>query len=51
MQNFSRNLTSENTLSANDIIWPVFIKEGKAIKQVIDAMPDVFCFSIDILIK
>ena len=51
MQKFSRKLTSENALSANDIIWPVFIKEGKAIKQVIDAMPDVFCFSIDSLIK
>ena len=28
MKNFSRKLISENFLNVNDLIWPLFVKEG-----------------------
>ena len=33
MQKFSRNLTSENLLTSNDLIWPVFIMDGQNNKK------------------
>ena len=39
---WSRRLVRENTLSANDLIWPIFIKEGKNIKEPIKTMPGVY---------
>ena len=44
---WSRRLVSENTLSANDLIWPIFIREGKNIKEPIKSMPGVYRFSLD----
>jgi porphobilinogen synthase len=37
----------EHTLSTNDLIWPIFITEGKNIKEPIESMPGVFRYSID----
>jgi porphobilinogen synthase len=37
----------ENTLSANDLIWPIFICEGKNKKEPIETMPNVYRYSID----
>jgi porphobilinogen synthase len=37
----------ENTLSTNDLIWPIFICEGKNVKESIKAMPGVYKYSID----
>jgi len=44
---WSRRLVRENTLSANDLIWPIFIKEGKNIKEPIKTMPGVYRYSLD----
>ena len=44
---WSRRLVQENTLSANDLIWPIFICEGKNVKESIKAMPGVYKYSID----
>ena len=44
---WSRRLVSENSLSCNDLIWPIFIREGKNIKEPIESMPGVFRYSID----
>ena len=30
-----RRLVRENHLSSNDLIWPIFIREGKKIKEPI----------------
>ena len=30
---WSRRLVSENNLSTNDLIWPIFLKDGKDIDQ------------------
>ena len=43
---FSRRLVAENTLTANDLIYPVFVIEGKDIKNPIDSMPGIYQYSI-----
>ncbi|MCF6301332.1 MAG: porphobilinogen synthase [Proteobacteria bacterium] len=45
-----RNLVCENSLSADDLIWPVFILEGFNRKEAIDSMPGVSRMSVDILL-
>ena len=42
-----RRLVSESNLSTNDLILPIFLKEGKNIKQNIKSMPGIFRYSID----
>ena len=44
---WSRRLVSENNLSTNDLIWPIFIKEGKNIKEPIESMPGVYRYTLD----
>ena len=48
---WSRRLVQENTLSSNDLIWPIFICEGKNVKERINSMPGVYRHSIDRLEK
>jgi len=42
-----RNLVKETHLHIEDFIYPLFIVEGKDIKQEIPTLPDVYHFSID----
>ena len=42
-----RNLVEEHSLTSNDLIWPVFICEGKNKKEEIKSMPNVYRYSID----
>ena len=44
---WSRRLISENTLSVNDLIQPIFVIEGKNKKVPIKTMPGIFRYSID----
>ena len=44
---WSRRLVRENNLSSNDLIWPIFIREGKNIKEPIKTMPAVYRYSLD----
>ena len=46
-KDWSRRLVQENTLSTNDLIWPIFICEGKNVKESIKTMPGVYKYSID----
>ena len=46
-----RRLVSEHNLSANDLILPLFVKEGSKKKESIDSMPNIFRYSIDELSK
>lgn len=46
-----RDLVCETTLSVNDFIYPLFVKEGKNIKKEIGSMPGVFQMSIDEIVK
>lgn len=46
----TRQLMRENTLTANDLILPIFIIEGENQRQSIDTMPNVERLSIDQLL-
>jgi porphobilinogen synthase len=45
-----RSMVRETTLSVNDFIYPLFVTEGKDIKNPIISMPGNYQYSIDILI-
>ena len=51
MQAFSRRLVAENRLGINDLIWPLFVIEGKNQTEAIHAMPGVSRHSIDRLVE
>ena len=42
-----RSLVRENQLRIDDLIYPLFIEEGKGIKKEIESMPGIFRFSLD----
>ena len=44
---WSRLLVSENRLSPNDLIWPIFLTDGKNQKNQISTMPEVYRYSVD----
>ena len=44
---WSRRLVSENNLSTNDLIWPIFIREGKNIIEPIKSMPGIHRYTLD----
>ena len=46
-KDWSRRLVQENNLSTNDLIWPIFICEGKKTKEPIRSMPGVYKYSLD----
>ena len=48
---FSRRLMAENQLSVNDLIYPVFVLEGKNRRESIESMPGIERLSIDLLIE
>ena len=48
---FSRRLMRETHLSTDDLIFPVFVKEGAGDKQAIPSMPGICRLSIDLLLQ
>ncbi|MEA2094327.1 MAG: porphobilinogen synthase, partial [Pseudomonadota bacterium] len=47
---FSRRLMRENLLSVDDLIYPVFVLEGKHQREPVASMPGVERVSIDELL-
>ena len=47
---FSRNMMRENTLTAHDLIYPVFVLEGSKQRQTVSSMPGVERLSLDLLL-
>lgn len=47
---WSRRLMSENHLSVDDLIWPVFVLEGENQREAIASMPGVERLSVDLLV-
>jgi len=45
------DLTSECAVTANDLIQPVFVKEGLSDKEPIESMPGIFRFGEDSVLK
>jgi porphobilinogen synthase len=48
---FSRRLMRENTLSANDFIYPMFILDGEQRREAVESMPGIERVSIDLLLE
>ena len=48
---FSRRMMRETVLTANDLIYPVFVLEGKNQKEPIASMPGIERLSIDLLVE
>ncbi|SDA73774.1 porphobilinogen synthase [Mesorhizobium qingshengii] len=48
---WSRRLVQENRLTVDDLIWPIFVVDGKQVREPIAAMPGVFRLSIDLAVK
>jgi porphobilinogen synthase len=42
-----RALVAENTLTAGDLIWPLFVRDGDGIEEPVPSMPGVMRRSID----
>ncbi|WP_041943081.1 porphobilinogen synthase [Variovorax paradoxus] len=47
---FTRNLVRENTLTVNDLIYPVFVQEGEKRLDAVSSMPGVERLSLDLLL-
>ncbi|MBE0530168.1 MAG: porphobilinogen synthase [Rhodospirillales bacterium] len=48
---WARRLVAENSLSVADLIWPVFVVEGKGQRQPVPSMPGVNRLSVDLLVE
>ncbi len=48
---WSRRLVQENRLTVDDLIWPIFLIDGKDVREPIPAMPGVFRLSVDLAVK
>ncbi len=42
-----RGLVRENTLTKDDLIWPVFVREGEGVEEPVPSMPGVLRRSVD----
>ena len=48
---FSRRLMRENILTPDDLIYPMFVIEGKGQREVVSSMPGIERMSIDLLVE
>ncbi|WP_286828530.1 MULTISPECIES: porphobilinogen synthase [Kordiimonas] len=48
---WSRRMVRENHLSADDLIWPIFVREGKGVVEPVASMPGVNRLSVDEAVK
>ena len=44
---WSRRLVRENAMSVDDLIWPIFIREGEKLTEAVPSMPGVERYSVD----
>ncbi len=49
--NWSRRLVAEHRLTSADLIWPLFVIEGKAQREAVASMPGVERLSIDLIVE
>ena len=48
---WARDLVRENTLTVADLIWPIFVIDGKDKTEAISSMPGVLRYSVDHAVK
>jgi porphobilinogen synthase len=46
-----RRMVAETTLSVNDLIYPLFVVEGKGVREPVPSMPGIDRFSVDLLVE
>ncbi|MFD1911925.1 porphobilinogen synthase [Halodurantibacterium flavum] len=46
-----RDLCQENVLTAKDLIWPVFVREGTDVEEPVASMPGVSRLSVDRVVR
>jgi porphobilinogen synthase len=46
-----RGLVRENTLTVDDLIWPVFVRDGEGIEEPVPSMPGVVRRSVDKIVE
>ena len=51
MSDWSRRLYAETQISSDDFLWAIILKDGKNVREPIDAMPGVFRLSPDEAVK
>jgi porphobilinogen synthase len=47
----ARNLVAENRLSVDDLIWPIFVIDGKRKREPVESMPGVDRLSVDLTVQ
>ena len=47
----TRALTREHTLTVDDLIWPVFLRDGEGVEEEIPSMPGVHRLSVDKVVE
>ncbi len=50
LDDWSRRLVRENALTANDLIWPVFVQEGRGKRTAVPSMPGADRLSVDLVV-
>ncbi|MBM3584849.1 MAG: porphobilinogen synthase [Alphaproteobacteria bacterium] len=48
---WSRRLVAEHRLTANDLIWPVFVQEGRGQRTAVPSMPGADRLSVDLVVE
>ncbi|WP_050927705.1 porphobilinogen synthase [Aestuariivita boseongensis] len=46
-----RGLVRENTLTTDDLIWPVFVRDGEGVEEPVPSMPGVMRRSVDKIVE
>ncbi|MCE8005664.1 porphobilinogen synthase [Aestuariivita sp.] len=46
-----RALVRENTLTSDDLIWPVFVRDGEGMEEPVSSMPGVLRRSVDKIVE
>ena len=46
-----RGLVRENTLTVEDLIWPVFVRDGEGVEEPVPSMPGVMRRSVDKIVE
>jgi porphobilinogen synthase len=48
---WARSMVRENSLTAQDLIWPLFVIDGQNRSQAVPSMPGVSRWSVDLIVK
>jgi porphobilinogen synthase len=48
---WARRLVAENVITPADLIWPIFVVEGRGVRQQVPSMPGVTRLSVDLAVE